>query len=194
MTDSVWTVPLSVALTYGISNLISFPTGTKTLQFPAFPDPKGLKEKSHSEILGSKPTFSSPRHIVACHVLLQRFEPSHSSSSLPYVCNWILIYIWFIIVMCDANFTLLHHTPFYPSRTTHSWKSLPFSPAEIRNIFQLRKVDPSGFEPETSCLQGKRSTAGLRAHRIKINYSNNFCYLIFTNVFFFHLTTINEVK
>ena len=82
------------------SQLIFFPAGTKTLQFPAFPDPMGLKEKSHSEILGSKPTFSSPRHIVACHVLHQRFEPSHPSSSLPYVCNWISNYIWFIIVMC----------------------------------------------------------------------------------------------
>ena len=36
ITDSVWTAPLSLAVTHGIS-LIFFPAGTKTLQFPAFP-------------------------------------------------------------------------------------------------------------------------------------------------------------
>ena len=56
------------------SQLLSFPTGTKTLQFPAFPDPMGLQEKSHSEIPGSKLTFSSPGHIAACHVLHQRLS------------------------------------------------------------------------------------------------------------------------
>ena len=82
ITDSVWTGPFSVALTNGIS-LISFPAGTKTLQFPAFPDHEWSQwEKSHSEISGSTLTFSSPEHIVACHVLHRRFEPSHPSSSV----------------------------------------------------------------------------------------------------------------
>src|SRR3989344_4596056 len=104
-------MPLSVALTYGISDLIFFPAGTETLQFPAFPDPKGLCEKSHSDIPGSKPTFSSPGHIVACHVLRRRFEPSHPSSSLPNcVC---LIYIWFIIVMSCAELTASSYSTFH---------------------------------------------------------------------------------
>lgn len=34
--DSVCPVPLSVALTYGISNLISFPTGNRMFRFPEF--------------------------------------------------------------------------------------------------------------------------------------------------------------
>jgi hypothetical protein len=43
------------------SQLIFFPAGTKTLQFPAFPGPNGPnREKSHSEIYGSKSTFDSP--------------------------------------------------------------------------------------------------------------------------------------
>ena len=46
------------------------------------PTSKGLNEKSHSEISGSVATFASPEHIVACHVLRQRFEPSHPSSSI----------------------------------------------------------------------------------------------------------------
>ena len=46
------------------------------------PTSKGFNEKSHSEISGSKATFASPEHIVACHVLHQRFEPSHPSSSI----------------------------------------------------------------------------------------------------------------
>ena len=34
--DMVWAIPLSLAATYGISKLISFPAGTKMFQFPAF--------------------------------------------------------------------------------------------------------------------------------------------------------------
>ena len=67
-TDSVWTVPLSVALTHGIS-LISFPAGTKTFQFPAFPNPKGFCKKSYSDIYGSTSAFDSPQLFAACHVL-----------------------------------------------------------------------------------------------------------------------------
>jgi hypothetical protein len=65
------------------SQLISFPAGTKTLQFPAFPGPNGPNyEKTHSEISGSMLTFNSPEHIVACHVLHRRSEPSHPSNSV----------------------------------------------------------------------------------------------------------------
>jgi hypothetical protein len=67
------------------SQLISFPAGTKTLQFPAFPDPNGpSNEKTHSEISGSMSTFNSPEHIVACHVLHRHLEPSHPSNSVIY--------------------------------------------------------------------------------------------------------------
>ena len=80
------------------SQLVSFPTGTKTLQFPAFPGHDWpIKEKTHSDISGSKPTCDSPEHFVACHVLLRRFEPSHPSSSVPKMCSSC---IRFINMMC----------------------------------------------------------------------------------------------
>ncbi len=53
------------------SQLISFPAGTKTFQFPAFLLLSEYIAKSHSEILGSKTACISPRLIAACHVLLQ---------------------------------------------------------------------------------------------------------------------------
>ena len=65
------------------------------------PTPKGLNwEKSHSEISGSKSTCDSPEHFVACHVLLQRFEPSHPSNSF---LRCVLTYIWFINMMCHVS-------------------------------------------------------------------------------------------
>ena len=57
------------------------------------PASRAYYEKSHSEISGSKSTFDSPEHIVACHVLHRRFEPSHPSSSV------VLISIWFITMI-----------------------------------------------------------------------------------------------
>ena len=64
------------------SLLISFPPGTKTFQFPGFPDLTVSKEKSHSDILGSTYTCYSPRHFVACHVLHRRLEPSPPPTSV----------------------------------------------------------------------------------------------------------------
>ena len=46
---------------------------------------KGITEKTHSDISGSTSTFDSPEHFVACHVLLQQLEPSHSPSSMRVV-------------------------------------------------------------------------------------------------------------
>ena len=58
------------------SLLISFPSGTKTFQFPELPNLTVSKEKSHSDILGSIPTCGSPRLSAACHILHRRPEPS----------------------------------------------------------------------------------------------------------------------
>lgn len=41
-----------------------------------------FKVKSHSEILGSKVTCTSPRHNVACHVLHRQSKPSHPPNSV----------------------------------------------------------------------------------------------------------------
>ena len=71
---------LSLILTTSL--LVSFPPGTKTLQFPGFPILSDSTVKSHSEILGSKVACTSPRHIVACHVLHRQSKPSHPPNSL----------------------------------------------------------------------------------------------------------------
>ena len=46
---------------------------------------------------------------------------------------------------------------------------------EIGTYFPIKEVDPSGFEPETSCLQGRRSPAELCAQQV----FNNDCELFF---------------
>jgi hypothetical protein len=66
------------------SLLISSPAGTKTFQFPALPiitDHVRRHVKSHSGISGSKTTFISPEHFVACHALLRHLKPSHPPNS-----------------------------------------------------------------------------------------------------------------
>ena len=51
------------------SQLISFPAGTKTFQFPAFAILSDSKTKSYSEISGSTVTCTSPEHNGACPIL-----------------------------------------------------------------------------------------------------------------------------
>ena len=73
-TLSVWAAPRSLATTWGITNLFSFPPGTKMFQFPGLApamrvpgrQPGGL---SHSEIRGSEVICTYPRLFAACHVL-----------------------------------------------------------------------------------------------------------------------------
>src|SRR3989344_6422608 len=102
-----------------VSRLISFPAGTKTLQFPAFPDLKRSKrEKSHSDISGSTLTFNSPEHIVACHVLHQRFEPSHPSSSALRCVNLHMVHYYDVL-----SWSCLLHSIIF----NHSRQDLAFS-------------------------------------------------------------------
>ena len=73
-TSRVWAPPRSLATTWGITNLFSFPPGTKMFQFPGLApamrvtglQPDGL---SHSEIRGSRVICTSPRLFAAYHVL-----------------------------------------------------------------------------------------------------------------------------
>ena len=73
-TSAVWATPRSLATTWGITNLFSFPPGTKMFQFPGLApamrvtglQPDGL---SHSEIRGSRVICTSPRLVAAYHVL-----------------------------------------------------------------------------------------------------------------------------
>ena len=62
------------SLLLAASRLISFPAGTKTFQFPAFPVLTDLMLKSHQSISGSMLTCSYPELIAACHALHQRLS------------------------------------------------------------------------------------------------------------------------
>ena len=59
------------SLLVAASRLISFPSGTKTFQFPELQIRKdrAMHTKSHSGISGSTAACASPEHIVACHAL-----------------------------------------------------------------------------------------------------------------------------
>ena len=76
----------------GESIFLSFPPVTKMFQFTGLLLHTyvfsvqylgiNLSEFPHSEIPGSKLTYSSPRHIVVCHVLHQLLVPRHSPCAL----------------------------------------------------------------------------------------------------------------
>ena len=62
-----------------VSQLFSFPAGTKMFQFPEYICLSAYamsRRCSHSEISGSKPACGSPELIAACHVL--RHHPSQA--------------------------------------------------------------------------------------------------------------------
>ena len=63
------------------SQLISFPAGTKMLQFPAFALLSESKTKSYSGISGSKVTCTSPELTAACRTLHRSSKPSYPSHS-----------------------------------------------------------------------------------------------------------------
>ena len=71
----VWANPLSLATTYGITELFSLPPGTEMFQFSGFAFPLlGISRLHrdglpHSETCGSLPICGSPQLIAAYHVL-----------------------------------------------------------------------------------------------------------------------------
>ena len=88
-TSAVWAPPRSLATTWGITDLFSFPPGTKMFQFPGLApamrvtglQPDGL---SHSEIRGSRVICTYPRLVAAYHVLHRLREPRHPPYALNY--------------------------------------------------------------------------------------------------------------
>ena len=88
----VWAIPVSLAATSRITDLFSFPTGTKMFQFPAFARhrlcihlcvllKKGggcpIRKSPDQSLLGG-----SPRLIAACRVLLRFPIPRHPPRAL----------------------------------------------------------------------------------------------------------------
>ena len=88
----VWALPISLATTLGIVNLLSFPPVNEMFQFTGFPSVHYFirvqilhlqcSEFPHSEINGSTLICSSPLLIAACHVLLRRLVPRHPPYAL----------------------------------------------------------------------------------------------------------------
>ena len=73
------------------SLLLSFPTGTKMFQFPAYTfDHRSIPTLQvgglpHSEISGSLPTYGSPKHIAVRRVLHRLLVPRHSPCALCFL-------------------------------------------------------------------------------------------------------------
>ena len=58
------------------SHLISFPAGTKTFQFPAFPNLSVSSGSPIRKIPGSIAAYASPGHFAVSRVLHRRLKPS----------------------------------------------------------------------------------------------------------------------
>src|SRR5699024_7417879 len=84
----------------------------------------------HSEILGSQFTYNFPRHIGVSPVLRQLLVPRHPPCALLHLTSFIMKKVVLFGLM--------------------SLILLLFS-------FQGTKMEPSGIEPLTSCVQGRRS-------------------------------------
>ena len=73
------------SLLFTASLLVSFPAGTKTLQFPAFPilaDELTKSYDSHSDIPGSMATCASPGQFRSLSRPSSAVEPSHPPDSV----------------------------------------------------------------------------------------------------------------
>ena len=76
-----------------------FITGWQSITIAGFP---------HSEISGSKLTYSSPKHIVVRHVLRHLLVPRHSPCALINLTTIHLIIIYLIYILIWWDFTLLY--------------------------------------------------------------------------------------
>jgi hypothetical protein len=132
------------------SHLISFPAGTKTFQFPAFPilsDHFRKSMKSHSGISGSTCTCHSPEHTTACHTLHQYLEPSPPSNSVRSLLH-----------LCTVSSTWIAiHILYQPFRISLSWILW------LSGFYDFFKSGPIGIwtrGPRLTCLvmQGRCST------------------------------------
>ena len=89
----VWAVPISLATTFGITGLFSFPPGTKMFQFPGFSPHKlciglwvitlfNVTGFPHSDTPGSLSVYDSPRRFAVFCVLLLLYIPRHPPYAL----------------------------------------------------------------------------------------------------------------
>src|SRR5690625_5985370 len=96
----------------------------------------------HSEITRTKLTYNSPRHIGVSPVLHRLLVPSHPPCALLHLINSLLEIIHFSMSL---------------------FKILLFS-------FQGTKMEPSGIEPLTSCVQGRRSAVDRKSTRLNSSH------------------------
>ena len=127
------------------SQLISFPSGTKTLQFPEFNIVSDCSEstKTYSGTSGSMAACASPENFVACHALhlqLSLVIPLMGSVDVCYLCK----------------ITDEYEVVFFTRKSNPSLKRLCILSCIL--IFNDKyDMDPSGFEPEAPYLQGRCS-------------------------------------
>ena len=122
------------------SIFLSFPPVTKMFQFTGLLLHTyvfsmqylrfNISEFPHSEIPGSKLTYSSPRHIVVCHVLHQLLVPRHSLwalSNLITISLFILmieILMWYTATLTISSRLLSYITTTLSSfQRTISWEN-----------------------------------------------------------------------
>ena len=112
----VWAFPISLATTFGITGLFSFPPGTKMFQFPGFSPHKlciGLWVTAlfnaagfpHSDTPGSLSVYDSPRRFAVFCVLLLLYMPRHPPYALFRLITTYLAYLCFY-ENCILRFTL----------------------------------------------------------------------------------------
>ena len=158
------------------SLLISFPAGTKMLQFPAFP-----LLRSNSGIPGSKAACASPRLIAACHALLRL-----SSRVIHYAAYATLLICLLLQPMQAFIAKLLLRSKLRAQRKLKAREKLDQKSHQVKNpsqgstwtqwdpksllekgsrkkyesqgYFTRKYLDPVGLEPTASALQGQRST------------------------------------
>ncbi len=141
--------------------LSSLPRGTEMFQFPRLPpytyafsvqsSPMTVRGFPHSDIFGSTPVSGSPKLFAACHVLHRLLLPRHPPSALYYLNR--------VIRPCSNALPSFTSNPRVPSRIG------PFSLSSYSLVNELRptpapvlvRVEMSGLEPPTSCVQGRRS-------------------------------------
>ena len=100
-----------------------------------------LGEFPHSDIYGSKLTYSSPKHFVVCHVLHQLLVPRHSPcalSNLITICYFFLIW-WDILMWYIRQFFLSFQKGLY---TIYHYHIIKFSKNYFweNNLSKLSKM------------------------------------------------------
>jgi hypothetical protein len=133
--------------------MLSFPRGTKMFQFPRLSSltyvfSQGLHGITragfaHSGISGSAPVSGYPKLIATCYALHRLLAPRNPPQALLCLTNKLPQLLQTIFncqrTIAQGAFSILYMFPAAPHSTRE------------------KRVEVNGFEPMTSCVQGRRS-------------------------------------